>query len=93
MDFVTLSSGAILGKKIVLGLTAGAGRNADSHELVLKLKKGKLKGKLTSTALGLKKSKVELRPAGADNPLQQLWFGTLATGRFGAPRAAEDAVR
>ena len=91
MDFVTLSSGAILGKKIVLGLTAGAGRNADSHELVLKLKKGK--GKLTSTALGLKKSKVELRPAGADNPLQQLWFGTLATGRFGAPRAAEDAVR
>lgn len=92
VDYVALTSGSIRGKKIVLEVEVGSGAASATHQMILKLKKGRLKGKLTSTAAGIKKSKVELHPASLDNSLQQIWVGNLASGRFGSSRAADPLV-
>jgi len=71
----------VKGKK--LKLTAAAAENSRTRSLAatLRLKGDALKGTLTSSDEGFKKSRVELRRLAAGEPLQQLWSGTLPDAR------------
>ena len=80
LDFLPIAVQA-KGKKLTL--TAITDENWGTRELAatLRLKGDVLKGTLTSSDEGFKKSRLELRRFDAEQPLQQLWSGTLPTAR------------
>ena len=80
LDFLPIAVQA-KGKKLTL--TAVPDENWGTRELAatLRLKGDVLKGTLTSSDEGFKKSRLELRRLDAEQPLQQLWSGNLSSAR------------
>ncbi len=80
LDFVPLTL-QVKGKKLTLTSVADGDARASRFVAVLRLKGDVLKGTLTASDQGFKKSRLELRRLDAEQPLQQLWTGTLPDAR------------
>lgn len=80
LDFVALAL-QVKGKKLTLTSVPDGDARASRFVAVLRLKGDVLKGTLTASDEGFKKSRLVLRRLDPEQPLQQLWTGTLPDAR------------